>query len=92
MVHKNRIRHFGQDHTEGKGELLVSLGGRLAVEDEAREVIFRLDLGEDEGGQDGDLEDDEDAVLERDAGVVEAEESEAGEEGEGDVVEETVKP
>ena len=54
------VGHFGKHHGEGEGKLAVGFGGGFSVVDQAAEVVFGFDLGENEGGEDGSLEDDED--------------------------------
>ena len=70
---EDTVGKFGEDHGKGECELTVGFGGGFAVEDEAGQVVFWFDLGEDEGREDGGLEDDEDTVLEGGAGVIELE-------------------
>ena len=85
---QERVRQLSADHGKGEGELLIRLCGALATEDEAAKVVFRLGLCEDKGGEDGRLEDDEDAVLQAGARAVELDVGEASEKGHGDVVKE----
>ena len=82
-----RVRHLGENHRQSKGQLTVSFGCCFAVVDQAAEIVLGLDLSENQSRQDGDLEDDEDAVLQRGSRVVELQEHESSEEGDGDVVE-----
>lgn len=75
-------------HRQGKGELPVGLARALAIEDQPTEVVLGLDLREDQGREDRDLEHDEDAVLQARARVVELQEHQPGQQGDDDVVEE----
>ena len=70
---EDAIRHFGDDHGESEGECLVGLGHLLTEGDHTGNGVLGFDLSQNEGRQNGDLEDDEDAVLERRARVVKLE-------------------
>ncbi|GKT49565.1 uncharacterized protein ColSpa_09746 [Colletotrichum spaethianum] len=83
------VRQLGDGDGGGKGQRVVHLGRRLAEEEGALDVEHDLDLADDEGRQDGDLEHDEDLVLQRAAAPVEVEVGETGDEGDNDVVKET---
>ena len=64
-----------------KGELSICLCGRFVIENKSGQSVLGLNLGENESGYHGCLEDDEDTVLQGGAAVVEMRESQAGEEG-----------
>ncbi|GKT65725.1 hypothetical protein ColTof4_03509 [Colletotrichum tofieldiae] len=82
------VRQLGDGDGGGEGQRVVHLGRRLAEEEGALDVEHDLDLADDEGRQDSDLEHDEDLVLQRAAALVEVEVGETGDEGDDDVVEE----
>lgn len=52
---KDAVRDLGEYHGQREGKLLVRFGGGLAVEDEARKIVFGFHLGEDQGRDDGGL-------------------------------------
>ena len=69
--------------------MAVHFGRRFSVVDHTRHGVLGLDLCENQGRKDSDLENDEDSVLQGLARIIEVEISKTGQEGDDNVVEKT---